>query len=1160
MTTYTAAVMLFILLAPLPLLTTTAPTEIPNMEVTGQKHLPNPSTPYVRNTKPGQIDPLLFSPLEQVRLSLSSFQVVSTIHFLEDEITLTELTLFTRRLIEDTLQMTQIKVLNQEKASLHRKISLSPQLRSLKDKSTTILTLIQATIEDYLTTLDLKPSPVDTNQAEPSRITWNMVNSMRCTQLWLTIMFGQERHLSPGQAHYCSCMAYFKIKELDDECNRATPTLYEQRIKDQDQPSSSSDLQGASLIDTTPQQYIKWYQDKAARRKNQLKAEAHGILNKLHYAENYPTQERLQEFLNAATPICENKDKLAERAFLSQIYNQVCVKVNQEQNKGPSTSPRAKRIALVHPITNSTHFFSTTHIGIEQAWEQAQQLWQQFDSNNDPAILHQLIQTSDPICTMAYMDSSNKFFSSISRDSLIAWCEEIQILRLSIPSKPSRKKRFIDTLIVGALSFMGYRHNKRTINQLKDNVRILSQNTQQNREDLLELANYVNLTSIEMAQHRELLHKLEETSLQNTFKIGNLGSQMEALDMLNALVAEFSQKIETVKTTLEVVQLRIKKMGRILTSFSQGAITPEMVSPSHARSILEHVQHKLDSHPRLALFGDALQDIWTFYKHVKMIPIPFQDHLIVTMQIPLVDKDTLLDLYKITNLDVLNPDLGLKFTYQVDQQYIAFSHNRSYYMTPSSVEVASCHLSAGAWCRFSSPMSSTIHAPNCPSAVFLKKEELILEHCEVKPTIQKRPSAIHWKDQTWIISLLKPTAAYIHCLTTEQRKPLLPPHATLQIPPSCSAFIGDYLYIPPSTTLHMELSADSLIPPMDLATLVYTPIDSLRLFDGLQMQNYSQEELDKMTTKLLHYDSIPLPEFKKSLKDLNYNYPKEPSLLSLIDKAWSNSSSIVKYSLILGSVGLVLAGIIFILYKTKGYRFLMGLITFRMNERKAITKPPTPPPTPEDPAKTSSKVRFAEDTKVKDKPKKVKGSLTDLEDMAMELQELGEEEPPLPPPPPPLRISSRTLSRAFRRSFRLSRHLMPQVIRRCQENQESYVPQPQPAPNVYFFDKPEVQPAEGEPLMMTSPLPTASIAREEIMEPPAVDQSNQPKPTPSIQPRSNLRKQMKELAKLSLDSAEALKTSPSTSQHSANIQQMTSLIQQLSQDHKEEQPPGESSL
>ncbi len=50
-------------------------------------------------------------------------------------------------------------------------------------------------------------------------------------------------------------------------------------------------------------------------------------------------------------------------------------------------------------------------------------------------------------------------------------------------------------------------------------------------------------------------------------------------------------------------------------------------------------------------------------------------------------------------------------------------------------------------------------------------------------------------------------------------------------------------------------------------------MSSFRLFKGLN-KTVDPEEIKALTTKLLEYDKLPMPQMTEKLRQLDYNYPK----------------------------------------------------------------------------------------------------------------------------------------------------------------------------------------------------------------------------------------------------------------------------------------------
>ena len=148
--------------------------------------------------------------------------------------------------------------------------------------------------------------------------------------------------------------------------------------------------------------------------------------------------------------------------------------------------------------------------------------------------------------------------------------------------------------------------------------------------------------------------------------------------------------------------------------------------------------------------------------------------------------------------------------------------------------------------------------------------------------------------------------------------------------------MGDYIYIPPATTLSMELDPDSFVPNVQEAALIYSPVTSYHILHGRNYSEVSQEDLDKMRTKLLHYDSLPVPELQKQLEELDYNYPEEPTFFKLANKAWENAPSLIKKVVIATACHTAtLAGLIFIIYKFQLWKKAVQCICKQPEEQRA---------------------------------------------------------------------------------------------------------------------------------------------------------------------------------------------------------------------------------
>ena len=59
------------------------------------------------------------------------------------------------------------------------------------------------------------------------------------------------------------------------------------------------------------------------------------------------------------------------------------------------------------------------------------------------------------------------------------------------------------------------------------------------------------------------------------------------------------------------------------------------------------------------------------YELLQIIPAVFKDDLAVILQVPLVDKSLLMNIYKMHNSSILHPILQMIFQYSLEVEYLA---------------------------------------------------------------------------------------------------------------------------------------------------------------------------------------------------------------------------------------------------------------------------------------------------------------------------------------------------------------------------------------------------------------------------------------------------------------------------------------------------------
>ena len=108
-------------------------------------------------------------------------------------------------------------------------------------------------------------------------------------------------------------------------------------------------------------------------------------------------------------------------------------------------------------------------------------------------------------------------------------------------------------------------------------------------------------------------------------------------------------------------QIHVDKMYAYLDTLVTHAVSPLLLLPLALRGILENIKRGIEKGLNWLCQNDPNQDIWSYCELLHINPIVFDDHLVITLQVLLVDKFLIMNVYKIYNLLILHPVLQKTF-------------------------------------------------------------------------------------------------------------------------------------------------------------------------------------------------------------------------------------------------------------------------------------------------------------------------------------------------------------------------------------------------------------------------------------------------------------------------------------------------------------------
>ena len=127
-------------------------------------------------------------------------------------------------------------------------------------------------------------------------------------------------------------------------------------------------------------------------------------------------------------------------------------------------------------------------------------------------------------------------------------------------------------------------------------------------------------------------------------------------------------------------------------------LNPMVIPPDVLRKILEQVQEGIQANAHLYLSKDPYENIWAYYNIIRVTPIVLEDRLMVVLTTPLIDSSLDVNLYKVHNLPMLHPTLGVQVEYELEGEYLAILVHGMYATIPHTTDIKLCKMSQGHLC------------------------------------------------------------------------------------------------------------------------------------------------------------------------------------------------------------------------------------------------------------------------------------------------------------------------------------------------------------------------------------------------------------------------------------------------------------------------------
>ena len=401
----------------------------------------------------------------------------------------------------------------------------------------------------------------------------------------------------------------------------------------------------------------------------------------------------------------------------------------------------------------------------------------------------------------------------------------------------------------------------RNIKNIKENIKVLQDQSILQEKQILELTHFLNLTMNQVREHINILYDIDNRLL---YINKTLVTHIKA-SKLTLTYQEIIARIVLARLNNGIIGLQenVDKIYEYLRTMESHEVNPLVLPPESLRKVLKSIQEEMRQNP-----FDPDQDIWSYYSIMRVRPIIMDDFLLLILTVPLVDQSLQMDLYKVHNLPALHPKLNIQFTYQLEGKYMAIGKHGLYAALPSENDIRICMTTAGGLCMMNQALYPIERIEWCIYALFIKDPNRIVTFCLVETKVRHANLAVSLEGYMWAISSMATNKPQIRCLTDTYLEEITPPLKIIYIGNGCEGYSNTI-----TISAKSELTSTVDIPERTTYFLAfndqYQNISSYGIWAHITYDQLTKEEIDKFGMK----PPMTLNHLRHRIKHIDEKYP-----------------------------------------------------------------------------------------------------------------------------------------------------------------------------------------------------------------------------------------------------------------------------------------------
>ena len=226
-----------------------------------------------------------------------------------------------------------------------------------------------------------------------------------------------------------------------------------------------------------------------------------------------------------------------------------------------------------------------------------------------------------------------------------------------------------------------------------------------------------------------------------------------------------------------------------------------------------------------------------------------EERLMLIMTTPLIDKSLDINLYKVHNLPMLHPTLGIWADYELEGEYLAILAHGMYATLPHATDIKLCKMSQGHLCTLDHALYPVDHIEWCLYALFINDLDNIKTNCVIKPKPHSTNLAHSLDGYLWAVSSVPTEKLQFRCVQDTCIVTIHPPLKIIDICNGCEAFSPN-IYILAKSEITTTLQSLPCSHFFQKFSLKYSNISIFVVFHNMSMATLTEEDMTMLRARV----------------------------------------------------------------------------------------------------------------------------------------------------------------------------------------------------------------------------------------------------------------------------------------------------------------------